>query len=216
MNKKKSLLAMGLVVALAFSLMATPLCVGAASKDVTKEKKTEVKKIMNQLTDSLVTYLAAVPESKPYKFRFNNRTKTVIILYHQFMTDNKFSSDLDQYDEKAANKLIVAKMQNLFGSKAKFDLSSKAVGMNKIFAIRKGKLAFKGGDWGEMGPAGKVTKIMQVNKKTLCVTYHVGVAGGEDNEFRWMGDYTITLKKNVKSNYGYIVSGIKLADYLKK
>lgn len=213
--KKKLILIVSLLIILCISgLPATTQA--SAEKDVTKSFK-DTKKVtkllyeLNNWSGYQYIYLLKPKEKKTVKLTDNNLLNIVGLNYYE--------PNLGDY-ASATEDGILTRTNLLFGKKPSLDSlntyedekASESMNAKSEFIckIKSGDLATIYGDWGMYYPKIKVMKITKVKDKIYNVrvkTYFVDSETQKKDEF---GITTFTIKKSTASDYGYIITGIKL------
>lgn len=95
----------------------------------------------------------------------------------------------------------------------------KDVTTNEHFFYQDGKLVSSAGDWGTSAPQCKITKKVKVKAGVYDVYVTNNMKNYEENTVTKAGECVIRIKKNTKSAFGYVVTGIKYkttnSDYFK-
>ena len=208
----------GFIASLFLLLCVTsiPIIANASTgEDITKSfKDTEkVTKLVNELNDwsgYQYIYLLKSKQKETIKLTDKNMLNMVALNYYE--------PDLGDFMTATENG-IYTRTNLLFGKKPGLDSlntyadeqAGESMKSNEfICKLTNGGLMTVYGDWGSYYPKMKLLKITKVRDKIYNVrvkTYFIDDETKKKNEY---GITTFTIKKSTKSDYGYVITGIKL------
>lgn len=198
-NLKKTIM-----VLMAIMLLGTEITAQAASKNVTKQYKSQVSKILK----SFDLYLG-YSFGKENKFKYDVYTRTTMVYYKNLT--KIYGKSINYAKRKCASDMKI-----YFGNKTmklkKFSGYGKFKQPSDLIVNKKNKVEYVGGNWGEARPSGKVVKILK-NGSKYEVLYDItkkGYSGGRrvPEYDRYFGRFKITLKK-ARNKYGFIITNMK-------
>ena len=214
MKQKIQKILVGFMAFMIFISFSVP--VQAKTYDVTKKTKKEINTMLNDTVEFLVLY--ACHNNKPGKLKLTNRQKTNLVCFatrnfseHQMHATYKNGDFV--YKFTASKSQIRKQLKHLFGNKAKFDLGNSAGKKVKKDITnlywKKGNAIYQYvGEWGDSRPIGKVSKVYQLSDGTYKVKYITYFESSEGTSK--VAEYSIRLKANKKSKYGYNINRIDL------
>lgn len=217
---RKRCVTLCLIMVMVCAMVTPAIVTSAATKDVTTTftDKKKVKKLIGQINDWCYYQYKLNLSSKATKtVKLSARTMFNIACMNQYDTDTIF-------DERPmlTSAGIWKRTNNLFGKKPKLSVIKAYTGTstkvyekildsgNFVGRTKKGVYFPVVGDWGNLVPRMKISKITKIKKgkyKLKVVTYSEEM---EENIIEKVGTSTITIKKSSKSKYGYIITGIQL------
>lgn len=214
--KKKLLLIISLFLLVIIAVSNnTTTAQASTEKDVTKSFKDtkKVTKLVNELNNwsgYQYIYLLKSKEKKTITLTDINILNIAALNYYE--------PNLGDYIS-ATEKGILTRTQLLFGKEPSLDLlntyedekASESMKKNEfICKLTNGGLKTLYGDWGMYYPKMKLLKITKADAKTYTIRVKTYFVNDETKKKDKYGYTTITINKSTKSDYGYIISGIKL------
>lgn len=195
-------------------ILSASVSVEAKTVDVTWKYRTKVTSMLNELDGYLCFDIAFPNEAKnSRKFVFNDYAKTSMICYRRLWKIQNMSVS-------QAKKKYEKDLKLFFGDSAKFKLKKyyakkPATEMQYMMQNKNGKVVYLHGEYGEIFPCGKVSKIQRISSRKYVVTYkeYLRYLTREGSKYR--GTYQINLKP-AKNRYGFIITNIKRTSISKK
>lgn len=180
----------------------------AASKDVTKQYKKQVSKMLKNFD-----WYLGYSFGQGIEFKFDVYTRTTMV-YYKNMYKNMLK--IDGKSVSYAKKKCASDMKTYFGNKTvklkKFSGFGNYKQPSDLIVNRDNKVKYIGGDWGEGKPSGKVVQIKKKGTK-YEVLYDITIksyyCGRRESEYdRYLGRFRITLKR-ANNKYGFIITNMK-------
>lgn len=207
MKKKMSMVLTVVLMAVTLGTIC-PVQAHAAQTDVTKNMAANrnIRKLSKMITAyTTAMNLSNYSTTKPVKVKMNNDDKLSIAAFVRY----NFKND---YSYTAAE--LRSETKNLFGKSAtvkkiKKDKTKMMMVCNadRRF-VKKDAYMYCGGDFADVIPAWKITKVVQTGKNTYTVTIQNRIGYYGEKGTTAIGTTTLKVKKASASKYGYVIRGL--------
>lgn len=200
MKRWKRLILMLMVI----TLLGAGTTAQAASKDVTKQYKKQVSKMLKNFD-----FYLGYGFGKGTEFKFDVYTRTTMVYYKNLLK-------IDGKSVSYAKKKCASDMKTYFGNKTvklkKFAGFGNYKQPSDLIVNRDNKVLYINGNWGEASPSGNVVQIKKKGSR-YEVLYDITIksyyCGRREPEYdRYLGRFRITLKR-ANNKYGFIITNMK-------
>lgn len=214
-TKSKSRVLVILLVIVVMLFNSTTITYAATKKDVTKQKKSSVAKLLKPYDKFFEIPLGPGDNYKAVKF--DDYYKTNMILYSKIYLSSQNWKKYCNKSISVSKKAFTPQIKKIFGNSAKFKIKTSnnsqwTFDYPNIFKNISGNLMYCGGDHGYVTIYGKVRKVYKTGTNKFQVKYSVyekqrGTKSKPNNDI----DATYSIYLTAKGN-SYVVTNIKLSE----
>ena len=203
MKKRLSMILTTLLMA-AVLVPFTPVQAKAASTDVTRQMagNRQIKNISKKITAyTTAMNLSEYSTTKPVKMKLNDSEKLSIAVFVRYNYRGDYTYTAREL--RSETKKLFGKSASINKIKNNKNKAMLVCSSNKKFY--KDPYMYCGGDFGDVIPAYKITKVVRTGKNTYTVTVQNRLGCYGEKGTTNIGTTTLKLKKTAA---GYIVKGI--------